>query len=98
MTARARIEARPRHFPFPEDAAYDHAVRLTRHAKNRLRLLRRRAPDLTEPRVLEALGSARVLGEDIKGNRRMSIRIAEILLVVVVDEADQIVVTIWREE
>jgi hypothetical protein len=53
---------------------------------------------LTEPRVLEALGSARVLGEDIKGNRRMSIRIAEILLVVVVDETDQIVVTIWREE
>lgn len=98
MTARARIEARPRHSPFPEDAAYDHAVRLTRHAKNRLRLLRRRAPDLTEPRVLEALGSARLLGEDIKGNRRMSIRIAEILLVVVVDETDQIVVTIWREE
>jgi hypothetical protein len=63
-----------------------------------LRLLRRRAPDLTEPRVLEALGSARVLGVDIKGNRRMSVRIAEILLVVVVDEANQVVVTIWREE
>lgn len=53
------------------DAAYDQAVRLTRHAKNRLRLLRRRAPELTEPRLLE---------------------------VVVVDEANQVVVTIWREE
>jgi hypothetical protein len=80
------------------DAAYDHWVRLTRHAKNRLRLLRRRAPELTEPRVLEALGSARSLGRDVKGNRRVSIRIGEILLMVVVDEAKQVVVTIWREE
>jgi hypothetical protein len=63
-----------------------------------LRFLRRRAPDLTEPRVLEALGSARLLGEDLKGNRRMSVRIADVLLVVVVDEPNQVVVTIWREE
>jgi hypothetical protein len=47
---------------------------------------------------LEALGSARLLGEDIKGNHRMSIQIDEALLVVVVDEANQVVVTIWREE
>ena len=73
-------------------------MRLTRHAKNRLRFFRRRAPELTESRVLEALGSAGSLGEDIKGNRRMSIRIADMLLVVVVDEANQVVVTIWREE
>lgn len=77
---------------------YDGAVRLTRHARNRLRLIQRRAPDLTEPRLLEALGSASVLGEDVKGNRRMSLRIDEMVLVVVVDEARQVVVTIWREE
>jgi hypothetical protein len=34
-----------------------------------------------EQRVLEALGSASLLGEDIKGNRRMSIRLDEVLLV-----------------
>ena len=73
-------------------------MRLTRHARNRLRLLRRRAPDLTEPRVLEALDSASMLGEDMKGNRRMAIEVAEMHLVVVVDEANQFVVTIWREE
>lgn len=77
------------------DAAYDHWVRLTRHVKNRLHLLRRRAPELTEPRVLQVLGSTHSHGRDIKGNRRMSIRIAEML---VVDEAKQVVVTIWREE
>jgi hypothetical protein len=39
-----------------------------------------------------------VLGEEIKGNRRMSIRIDQMLIVVVVDEASQVVITIWREE
>jgi hypothetical protein len=39
-----------------------------------------------------------VLGEENKGNRRMSIRIDQMLIVVVVDEASQVVVTIWREE
>jgi hypothetical protein len=81
-----------------EAAAYDDAVRLTRHARNRLRLIGRLAPDLTEQRLLEALGSASELSEDVKGNRRMSIRLDGMLLVVVVDEANQVVVTIWREE
>jgi len=48
--------------------------------------------------VLEALDSASMLGEDMKGNRRMAIEVAEMHLVVVVDEANQFVVTIWREE
>lgn len=80
------------------DSAYDCAVRLTRHARNRLRLIQRRAPDLTEQRVLDGLGTASLLGEDVKGNRRMSVRIDELYLVLVVDEAKQVVVTIWREE
>jgi len=63
-----------------------------------LRLLRRRAPELTESGVLEALGSARSLGEDVKGNHRLSVRVAGKLLVVVVDETNHVVVTIWREE
>jgi hypothetical protein len=66
--------------------------------RNRLRLIGRLAPDLTEQRLLEALGSASELSEDVKGNRRMSIRLDGMLLVVVVDEANQVVVTIWREE
>jgi len=73
-------------------------VRLTRHAKNRLRFIGRRTAPLSECRLLEALASADVVGEDIKGNRRLSIRIDDVLLTVVVDEARQIVITIWREE
>ncbi|MGH2699894.1 MAG: hypothetical protein ACRDJL_11955 [Actinomycetota bacterium] len=73
-------------------------MRLTRHAKNRLRFIQRRAPSLTESRLLEALGSASVMGEDPKGNRRVSIRLDDVLLLVVVDEAKEIVITIWREE
>jgi hypothetical protein len=79
-------------------AAYDVAVRLTRHARNRLRLLQRRLPGLTEARLIEGLGSAIAFGADVKGNRRMSIRLDEAVLVLVVDEANQVVVTIWREE
>jgi hypothetical protein len=66
--------------------------------EDRLRLIQRRAPDLSEPRLLEALRSASALGEDVKGNHRMSTRIDGMLLVVVVDEASHVVVTIWREE
>ena len=39
-----------------------------------------------------------VMGEDVKGNLRMSIRIDDVRLAAVVDEARQIVITIWREE
>ncbi len=80
-----------------EAAAYDDAVGLTSMRGIGCALIGRRAPDLTEQRLLEALGSASELGEDVKGNRRMSIRLDE-MLVVVVDEANQVVVTIWREE
>jgi hypothetical protein len=41
---------------------------------------------------------ARSLGEDVKGNHRMSVRVAGKHLVVVVDETHQVVITIWREE
>jgi len=73
-------------------------VRLTRHAKDRLRFIGRRGALLSGSRLLEALASADVVGEDIKGNRRLSIRIDDVLLTVVVVEARQIVITIWREE
>jgi hypothetical protein len=72
-------------------------VRLTRHARNRLRLIQRAWPRVTEATLLEALGSGDMLGRDAKGNRRVSIEIEGIRLVVVIGERDQLVVTIWRE-
>lgn len=73
-------------------------VRLTRHAKNRLRLIARRAPAVTERWLLEALASAALAGTDVKGNRKFSVRIDAILLTAVVDQERQVVVTLWREE
>ena len=73
-------------------------VQLTTHAKNRLRLIQRRAQGLSERRLLKAIESANVIGEDLKGNRKVSVLVDGVLLVGVVDEARQIVITIWREE
>lgn len=73
-------------------------MRLTRHAKNRLRLIAKRAPSVTEKWLLEALASAALAGTDVKGNRKLKVRIDAILLTVVVDQERQLVVTLWREE
>lgn len=73
-------------------------MRLTRHAKNRIRLIARRAPDVTEEWLLEALTSAVLVGTDVKGNPKFRVRIDAIMLTVVVDEERQIVVTCWRED
>lgn len=73
-------------------------MRLTRHAKNRLRLIARRVPAMTEKALLEAMDSAPLVGTDVKGNQRLKVRIDAILLTVVVDQDRQQVVTFWREE
>ncbi len=73
-------------------------MRLTRHAKNRIRLIARRAPNVTEEWLLEALTSAVLAGTDVKGNPKLRVGIGAILLTVVVDQEKQVVVTCWREE
>lgn len=73
-------------------------MRLTRHAKNRLRFIQRRAAMVSEVSILEGLLRASEVGRDMKGNRKLAVRIEQVLLTVVVDDARQIVITIWREE
>lgn len=73
-------------------------MRLTRHAKNRLRLIAKRAPAVTEGWLLEALFTAALVGIDVKGNHRLRVGIDAILLTAVVDRERQVVVTLWREE
>lgn len=64
-------------------------MRLTRHAKNRLRYMRRRAPEITEAAILDVLPSGSELGSDVRGNRLLAVRIEGILLTVIVDDARQ---------
>lgn len=73
-------------------------MRLTRHAKNRLRWIQRLAPALSEADLLGALATARRSGQDLKENQYLSVVIEGLRLMVVVDEAEQIVITMWREE
>lgn len=58
-------------------------MRLTRHAKNRLRYIARREPDVSEARLLDSLASGRLLDRDVKGNRRLEVSAGGILLTVV---------------
>lgn len=50
-------------------------MRLTRHAKNRLRLIARWAPAVTEESLLEAMVSATLVGVDMKGNSKLKVEI-----------------------
>lgn len=73
-------------------------MRLTRHAKNRLRLIARRVPAIDESRFLKALDITIGSERDVKGNRKLIVQIDAILLRAIVDDQKQIVITIWREE
>jgi hypothetical protein len=72
-------------------------VRLTRHAKNRLRWIARRHPDVSEPMVLEAIPGAVTVGYDDRGNRRARMTIGTTSLIVVIDESQGSVITMWVE-
>lgn len=72
-------------------------MRLTRHAKNRLRWMRRSEPTLTEADLLIALGEGVVIGRDVRSNAHVWVRVGGMRLVVVVDEMEQMVITMWRE-
>ena len=73
-------------------------MRLTRHAKNRLRWIRRVEPDLTEVDLLAALDRGVGIGHDVRNNRLVSVEVRGVQLVLVVDEIEQMVITMWREE
>jgi hypothetical protein len=73
-------------------------VRLTRHAKNRLRYIARRWPGVSEEQLLANLAAAEGVDRDVKGNSRLSVEVGGILLIVIVDPGRDVVVTIWRQE
>lgn len=73
-------------------------MRLSRHAKNRLRLIRRLAPEVTDEGLVAAIGrNAREI-EEVGGDRILRIQIEEYRLTVVLDGRDELVITVWREE
>jgi len=70
-------------------------MRMSRHAKNRLRWLRRAHPAVSEQSVTEALGEGRTLGYDDRGHRRVLIEAGSTEIVVVIDEEAELVITLW---
>jgi hypothetical protein len=72
-------------------------VKLTRHARNRLRWIARRHPSVTESALLAALPQAILVGYDDRGNRRVRVALGTIGLMVVIDEAQGVVITMWVE-
>lgn len=71
-------------------------VKLTRHARNRVRRIARAHPEVTVGRVLEALFAAETLGYDRWGNRHAGVLVGGTRLTVVIDERERVIVTIWE--
>lgn len=72
-------------------------MRFTRHAKNRLRWLRRSLPTLSELAIAEAIRSGRERGRDSAGNLKVAVHVGSSNLVIVLDETQDLVITIWKE-
>jgi hypothetical protein len=70
-------------------------VRLTRHARNRLRWIARSHPEATAEDVAEALSTAETIGYDAHRNRKARGVVGGTSMTVVVDERADVVVTIW---
>ncbi len=69
-------------------------VKLTRHAKNRLRWIERRHPGIRQG-LLRALSTAETLGYDDRGNRRVRIMLGDTELIAVVDEVRDTMISLW---
>lgn len=72
-------------------------MRLSRHARNRLRLIARRHPWITPEWVLAGLSAGRTLGYDDRGNRRVQLVHGGLSIIVVIDEDAGLLITIWVE-
>lgn len=72
-------------------------MKLTRHARNRLRWIARRHPGATPEAVLKAVPRGETIGYDDRENRKARVMIGDARLTVVIDEANEVVVTIWVE-
>lgn len=72
-------------------------MRLSRHAKNRLRWIGRRHSSVTAAGLLENLPGSETIGYDDRGNRRALVVLGETRLTLVIDEAQALVITVWVE-
>jgi hypothetical protein len=72
-------------------------MRLTRHARNRLRWISRRHVSVSEAKLLEAIPGALTVGYDDRGNRRARVTIGTTSLILVIDESQGSVITMWVE-
>jgi hypothetical protein len=68
---------------------------LSRHARNRLRWIRRRHGGVTEAALTQALLSGTTLGYDERGHRRVLTTVGSVELVVVVDDGADLIITLW---
>jgi hypothetical protein len=71
-------------------------LRFTRHARNKLRRLRRVDPNVSPAAVLRALLQPLRREYDDDGRAKITITIGTAELMVVVDEADRVIVSIWE--
>lgn len=72
-------------------------MRFSRHAKNRLRLIKRGCPHLTMEEIIDAAKRGELLGRDRSDDRRRRIHIRGIVVVLVIDPSRRVVITLWRE-
>lgn len=70
-------------------------MKLTRHARDRLRWIQRVHPAVTAHSLVEALPAAETLGYDDRGNLRARVVVGDAGITVVIDEAEGFVVTLW---
>lgn len=62
-----------------------------------MRRIRQSHPEVTEQRLVEMLPRGETEGYDNRGNRRVWVRLDEVVLRVVIDERDGVVITVWIE-
>jgi len=61
-------------------------MKLTRHARNRLRWIQRRRSDVSAKGLIDTLREAESIGYDDRGNRRVQTTVQGTELIVVIDD------------
>lgn len=72
-------------------------MRLTRHAKNRLRWIARRHETVSEAALLATIPAGVTVGYDERGNRRIRVTVGATRLILVIDESQGSIITMWAE-
>jgi hypothetical protein len=70
-------------------------VKLSRHARNRGRRIRRAHEHVSERGLKEALFAGHTLGYDGRGHRRVLVGLGSTEIVLVIDEEAKLIITMW---